>query len=191
MNQQMIRRLSTPITLIVLLGLLTAGLAWGYKTVTAKVTGAPPPPCVTVPLTVLTPGSVTVNVYNAGTLSGLATRVADKLQKGGFLIGKVKNSTDKVVTIVIVGAAAGNPEVQLVAGWFVDPQIQADGRPDHTVDVIVGDGYSESAGMVAEPPTSLEIPSGAVCLPASKTPTPTPDPGASDQPADQPTDQPT
>ena len=47
--------------------------------------------------------------------------------------------------------------------------IKADGRPDHTVDVLIGTEY---AGMNPKAATSIAVPGGAVCLPASSTPTP-------------------
>ena len=180
-----IRLASTPVTLIILLGLLAAGVVWGYKSVTAKIPGTQPAPCVTMPMTELTTASVTVNVYNAGTNVGLAGRIAASLQQGGFVIGKVGNSTDKVLTISIVGANTDDPEVQLVAAWFNNPEIQADNRPDHSVDVIVGSGYDEKTGPAPTPPTSTQIPSGQVCLP-SPTPTPTPEPTPEPAPTDQP-----
>jgi len=204
-TKKVVRMLSTPITLIILLGLLASGVWWGYKTVTARVVGPPPPSCVVMPMTELTTSSVTVNVYNSGDQRGLAGRVADALRTGGFMVGTVDNADNKVLTILIVGAAADNPEVQLVAGWFVDPEIQADDRPDHTVDIYVGNGYNETTSMVPEAPTSLQVPSGEVCLPATATPTdqageepptqgpPAPEEPAAEEPAEEPApeDEPT
>ena len=60
--RNVLKRLSTPVTLAVLLGMLVVGVFWGYKTVTAKVEGPPPDDCVTMPMTELTTASVTVNV---------------------------------------------------------------------------------------------------------------------------------
>lgn len=183
--RKVVRLASTPLSLLILLGLLAGGVYWGYQTVTAKVPGPAPAACVTTPMTELTTASVTVNVYNTGSKRGLAGRVSDTLKQGGFMLGTVDNSTEKVSAIVIVGAAVDNPEVQLVAAWFVDAIVQADQRPDHTVDVLLGDSFDETKGWAATPPTTLEVPSGVVCLPPSETPTPTP------EPTPEPTDQPT
>jgi len=196
-TQRTMRRLSTPITLILLLGLLAAGTWWGYKAVTAKVQ-APLAPCVTVPMTELPTSMVTVNVYNGGQRAGLASTVAESLRTGGFIIGKVGNTDETVLTVVIIGSAEDNPEVQLVAAWFHDPVIQADQRVDHTVDVLVGNSFDdpEGTGMAAEPPSSLEVPSGEVCLPNTSTPTPTPtsegEPGQEPEgePGQEPADEP-
>lgn len=180
-TRQTMRRLSTPITLIILLGLLAAGTWWGYKAVTAKVQ-APPTPCETMSMTELTPASVVVNVYNGGSKEGLAGTISTTLAEAGFRIGKVGNTDEKVQTVIIVGAAVDNPEVLLVAGWFQDPVIQADERIDHSVDVLLGNSFDDPAGtgLVAEPPASIQVVTGTVCLPPSPTPTPV-------DPADLPT----
>jgi hypothetical protein len=185
------RTLSTPITLIVLLGLLAAGAIWGYKAVTAKVPVTPPPPCVTLPMTDLLTSSVTVNVYNGGTTRGLASSVSEALKQGGFLIGKVDNTDERTYGATIVGAAADNPEVQLAAAWFVNPQIRADDRPDHSVDVLLGADFVQATGMIIPGPASVALPSGEVCLPASATPTPVADAAQPTDAAAQPTDTPT
>ena len=175
--RKVIRLASTPVTMLVLLSLLAIGVFWGYKAVTAKVPGPLPPACVTVSMPELTTSAVTVNVYNAGTKAGLAKRISGALSGGGFVVDKVANTEQVVQTILIIGAAEDNPEVQLVAAWFANPVIHADGRPDHSVDVVVGSDFNEQEGMVAEPPASLQLPSGEVCLPApTPTPAPTEDP---------------
>ena len=179
--KKVVRMVSTPITLVILLGLLTAGLWWGYKSVTARVVQTTTP-CVTMSMTELTTSSVTVTVYNSGSLSGLAARVSDVLAGGGFLMRQPGNSDNNVQTVMIMGANADDPEVQLVAAWFVEPVIQADGRASHTVDVYVGNSFDETTGMIPDAPRSLQIPTGEVCLPASGTPTPVP----GDEPVDGP-----
>ncbi|MCL2482469.1 MAG: LytR C-terminal domain-containing protein [Propionibacteriaceae bacterium] len=178
-------KLSTPITLVILLGILAAGVGWGYKSFMATPPGPPPPTCVTMPMTEMTTGAVTVNVYNGGSSTGLAGRIADALRKGGFVVGTVANSSTKILTISIVGNATDSPEVQLVAAWFNDPEIQADGRADHSVDIVVGNGFMLDTGMAASPPSSIDIPAGEACLPATGTPTPTPTDQAT--PGGQPT----
>lgn len=174
-RRKVIRALSTPVTLIVLLAIMATGVVWGYKAITARVV-ITRPACSTMTMTELTTSSVTVNVFNAGSLSGLAGQIAASLSKGGFVIGTVDNTTEKVETTLIVGTSADDPEVQLVAAWFTDPLIRADGRTDHSVDVMVGNSYNEKTGMAAKPPTSLEIPGGVICLPTLPPPTPTPTP---------------
>ena len=169
--KKVVRTVSTPVTLVILLGLLAAGVWWGYKIVSAKVVQTTTP-CVTMSMTELTTSSVTVNVYNSGSMAGLAGRVSTVLVNGGFLMGTVGNASNNVQTVMITGANSDDPEVRLVAAWFVDPAIQADGRANHTVDVYVGNSFDEKTGMVPDAPMSLPISTGQVCLPASATPTP-------------------
>lgn len=179
-GKRAIRLVSTPLALIILLGLLSAGAYWGFKQVTAPIPTPPPTPCDTQTMTDLTPAAVTVRVYNSGSRRGLATSIGQSLRTAGFQVETVGNTTTRALTTLIIGAAADAPEVQFVASWFINPEVQADGRADHTVDIIVGNDYT---GMAPSPPPSLTLPSGEVCLPA--TPTPTPTPGAT--PSDQPT----
>ncbi|MDR2896346.1 MAG: LytR C-terminal domain-containing protein [Propionibacteriaceae bacterium] len=170
------RLISTPLTLLILVGLLVAGAIWGYKAVTAAVPVAPPPSCVPQPMTDLATSAVTVNVLNGGDIRGLANSVSEQLKAGGFMVATVGNTEERVLGTVIVGAVADDPEVQLVAAWFTNPEIRADGRPNHTVDVLLGNEYDTTAGMNPTPPASIQVPSGEVCLPgstASATPTPT------------------
>ena len=170
-GRRVIRLISTPLSLIVLLGLLSAGAVWGFKQVTAPIPVAPPTPCATQTLDELTPASVTVRVYNSGSKRGLASSIGQSLRTAGFQVETVDNTTIRALSTLIIGAAVDNPEVQFVASWFVEPEIQADGRPDHTVDIIVGNDY---AGLAPDPPASMALPSGEVCLPATPTPTPSP-----------------
>jgi hypothetical protein len=179
--RKVLRAISTPLTLLILLGILGYGAWWGYKTVTAEVPPPPATPCVTMGIEDLTPASVTVNVYNGGDLRGLASSIGKALREGGFIVGTVGNTDTRVRATVIVGASRYSPEVTLVASWFVDPEIMEDGRIDHTVDVLVGNEYDQGSGMVENPPTSVPVTSGNVCLPETPTPTPTPEP--SDEPS--------
>jgi len=184
--RKLLRAFSTPVTLLILFALLLAGVYWGYKTVTGKVT-APPTPCVTTAMSELTPDKVTVNVYNGGDKNGLATRVSQVLTKGGFAIGKVGNTDEKVATIIILGADPESPEVKLVASWFAEPGIQADNRSDHSVDVLLGNAYDEVKGLAAHPLTEIPIPGGVVCLPSPPTQASATPSGGTTGPSSKPT----
>ena len=186
-NQRLLRAFSTPITLTILLVLLVAGAFWGYKTVTAKVAGPPPAVCVTQPMAEVVPAAVVVNVYNGGNQRGLAGRTAQFMRDGGFRIGEIGNTDSRVSAVIIVGAAVDNPEVLLVASWFNEPEIRADKRPDRSVDILVGDNFKTETHVSAEPLTSIEIPSGEVCLPAPPTPDGDDEPGDGADPAAEPT----
>lgn len=162
--QRYVRLFGTPITLLVLIGILIFGARWGYKNVVAP---APPPPLV--PCTnqnvgkALKVSQVTVKVYNGGTKAGLASTVAAQLRAVGFNVSKTGNTEVEVNQTQIIGADADNPEVKLVAGFFKGAQVKGDGRVDHSVEVLVGNkvtGFNRSA------PTSIQVDNPTVCLPA-------------------------
>ena len=88
----------------------------------------------------------------------------------GFHTKSAANTSEQVGATTIVGAATDSPEVQLVAGFFVDPQTRGDDRTDGTVDVLLGDSYS---GFNDDAPTSIDVPGGVICIP-----------GATEAPAD-------
>jgi hypothetical protein len=167
---RIVRMIATPVLLLALLGFLTWGAWWGYRNVMAPVPAHLPDPCVTQSVgQTLQASKVTVSVYNGGYVAGQANTVAKALKAKGFIIKHVDNTDQRIKQTVIVGAAATNPEVKLVAGHFKGATVKADNRPDHTVDVMIGTAY---AGMNGKAATSIAVPGGAVCLPTSATPTP-------------------
>ncbi|MDR1214556.1 MAG: LytR C-terminal domain-containing protein [Propionibacteriaceae bacterium] len=174
---QIVRAIRTPITLVILLGLLGCGAWWGYRMIVDGVRPALPDPCVTVDLAELTPASVVVRVYNGGPVRGLANNVAKGLRQAGYMVVNVGNSDEKIDRVVIVGFSADSPEVQLVAARFIDPIVRADQRRDHSVDVLVG---AAPLDPNPEPPGAIVLPSGQACLPRSVVPTPEPTPPPED-----------
>lgn len=166
------RRFATPVTLLVLLGVLAAGLWWGWHRLTAPLKSSSPAPCITQSASVLTASEVTVQVFNGGTAVGRAAQITGQLAGKGFVTQNPSNATGQVPKTTIVGASATDPAVLLVAGFFVDTQIQADGRTNGTVDVLVGDSF---AGFNDTAPTQVGVPGGSVCIAQpSSTPSPTP-----------------
>ena len=163
-----VRRWATPITLLVLLALLGYGLWWGWEQLTRPFSDSTP--CVTQSASVLITTQVTIQVFNGGSASGLAGQVTEQLAYHGFHTKSAANTSEQVGATTIVGAATDSPEVQLVAGFFVDPQTRGDDRTDGTVDVLLGDSYS---GFNDDAPTSIDVPGGVICIP-----------GATEAPAD-------
>ncbi|WP_203567952.1 LytR C-terminal domain-containing protein [Aestuariimicrobium ganziense] len=181
--RKVLRALVTPLTLAVLLAFLGYGAWWGYRNVMRPIPARPPDPCVTQSVgPKLKSSQVTVNVYNGGYKQGLATTVAKALKAKGFMIKHVDNTDERIKTTVIVGADANNPEVKLVAAHFKNATVRADQRPDHTVDVLVGNTYG---GMDAKAAVEIAVPGNSVCLP-SPSPTPTPTPATPATPAATP-----
>jgi hypothetical protein len=167
-------RWRTPITMVILLGILAGGGWWGWKSL---INSSAAPTCVEqkLPNNRLVPKQVVLNVYNGGARAGSASRVADVLKKRGFNIDKVANEPkgDKIDVVSIRGASETAPEMLLVAGQLNQKALMiADGRTDHTVDLVIGAGFG-SVRLKGIP--SVQVAAGTtVCLPVIHTPQPIP-----------------
>ncbi len=166
------RIVRTPITLLVLLGVLLYGAWWGYRNIIQPVPKIPPPPCVeqTVTKGQLQASQIVVKVYNGGDRRGLAGDVTRLLRRKGFKVTLTTNTVEKIQKTVIVGAGAKNPEVLFVKSFFKDAVVRADKRTDGSVDVLVGNKYG---GFNKDAKSTYAVKTKTVCLP-SQTPTPTP-----------------
>lgn len=96
------------------------------------------------------PGTITVNVLNATTRSGLAQKTADELKKRGFKIGEVANATkeyDKKVkgTGVLLGpATALDTSLPVLGAQLAAAERRTDPvRKGTELDLIIGDGFRE------------------------------------------------
>ncbi|MBK8446745.1 MAG: LytR C-terminal domain-containing protein [Micropruina sp.] len=160
--REVVRVVKTPLTLLVLLGLVVFGGWWGLRHATAAIPARAAEPCVMTDVgNKLTPKHVTVRTLNAGLRGGLAKRASTTLRSYGFYILKVNNSDERMAQTVVVGNSKDDPEVKLVAGFFKNAKRQGDGRVDHVVDVLLGDDF---AGYVTDPKKSIAV-DGPVCLP--------------------------
>jgi LytR cell envelope-related transcriptional attenuator len=166
------RIVRTPITLLILLGVLLYGAWWGYRNIIQPVPKIPPPPCVeqTVTKGLLQASQVTVKVYNGGDRRGLAGDVGRSLRRKGFKVALMTNTVEKIQKTVIVGANAKNPEVLFVKSFFKDAVVRADKRQDGSVDVLVGNKYG---GFNKDAKATYAVKAKTICLP-SQTPSPTP-----------------
>jgi hypothetical protein len=166
------RVVRTPVTLLVLFGVLLYGAWWGYKNIIRPVPALPPEPCVeqTVPEGQLRASQVVIKVYNGGDRKGLAADVSRSLRNEGFRVVQTDNTVEKIQKTVIVGADANNPEVLFVKSFFKEATARSDQRVDRTVDVLVGNKYG---GFDKDAKTTYQINAETVCLP-SQTPTATP-----------------
>ncbi|HEY3511985.1 MULTISPECIES: LytR C-terminal domain-containing protein [Kribbella] len=167
-------RWRTPITMVILLGILAGGGWWGWKSL---MSSSADPTCTEQKLTNnrLLPKQVVLNVYNGGARAGSAGRVADVLKKRGFNIDKIANEPkgDKTQVVALRGASATAPEMLLVAGQLNQKaEMIGDGRTDHTVDLVIGAGFG-SVKLKGIP--SVAVKAGTtVCLPVVRTPQPIP-----------------
>jgi len=166
------RVVRTPVTLLILFGVLLYGAWWGYNNIIKPVPSLPPEPCVnqSVPKGQLKSSQVVVRVYNGGDRKGLAADVGRSLRGKGFRVTLTTNTVEKIQKTVIVGADPNNPEVKFVKTFFKESVVRADQRADRTVDVLVGNKYS---GFNKSAKTTYQVETDTVCLP-SQTPSPTP-----------------
>lgn len=160
--------------MVILLGILAGGGWWGWKSL---INSSAEPTCVEQKLANnrLVPKQVVLNVYNGGARAGSAGRVADALKKRGFNVDRIANEPkgDKIDVVSIRGASETAPEMLLVAGQLNQKALMiADGRTDHTVDLVIGAGFG-SVRLKGIP--SVQVAAGTnVCLPVIHTPQPVP-----------------
>jgi hypothetical protein len=154
----------TPVTLLILLGILCYGAYWGYTNVLAPVPPPPPTPCVdqTVKGGQLKSSQVTVSVFNGGDRKGLAGDVGRAMRQRGFKVSKTTNTAEKVQQTVIVGADPKAPEVLFVRTFFKKATVRGDKRADHSVDILVGNKYG---GFNKNAKTTYAVKATTVCLP--------------------------
>jgi len=162
--QRVIRAVKTPVTLLALLSFVVVSGMWGLDALRAPIPPRPPDPCVVQQIgPELTPEYVYVQVYNGSEVNGLAKRLASILRADGFNVLKTANTeTPDHETSEVVGYAEDSPEVVLVRQAFQDIPFRADGRPDRTVDVIIG---AQRPVPLDAPVLSVPLPDGTACLP--------------------------
>ena len=162
--RQIVRAVKTPVTLVVLGTTVYLAAYWGWNSVTAPIPPRPPQPCVVQEIgPELTPEHVYVQVFNGSETNGLAKRLGSLLSADGFKVIKRINAerSDHLVSEV-VGHSEDSPEVVLVSKAFDGIAVRADGRNDHTVDVIIG---AEQPVAVEDPDLTVPLPDGTACLP--------------------------
>ncbi len=167
------RVVRTPITLLILLGVLLYGAWWGYTNIIRKVPETPAPPCVeqTISKGRLKSAQVTIKVFNGGDRVGLAGDVGRALRGKGFKVSLTTNTNEQIQKTVIVGADVKAPEVLFVKTFFKDAVVRADKSKatDHSVDVLVGNRYS---GFNKKAKTTYTVKARTVCLPAQASSSP-------------------
>jgi hypothetical protein len=119
-------------------------------------TTASPSPGADKPAAVPKPGTITVNVLNATTRTGLAKQTADELKKRGFRIGDVGNAPkeyDKKVKgagMLLGPAAALNTSLPVLATQLPTAERRTDAaRRGATLDLVIGDAFKALAPKAA------------------------------------------
>ena len=166
------RVIRTPVTLLILFGVLLYGAWWGYNNIIKPIPALPPEPCVnqSVSKGQLKSSQVVVRVYNGGDRKGLAADVGRSLRGKGFRVTLTTNTVEKIQKTVIVGAYANNPEVKFVKTFFRESVVRPDKRVDRSVDVLVGNKYG---GFNKDANATYQVNTNTICLP-SQTPSATP-----------------
>jgi hypothetical protein len=108
---------------------------------TGKPTGKPTkPPAAALPL----PRTITVNVYNATTRTGLALSTSLELAARGFKTGSVANDPAKKIIAAsaeVRYGPSGAVAAKVVAAQVIGAVMVPDHRKDASVDFVLGDGY--------------------------------------------------
>ncbi|MFH9009200.1 LytR C-terminal domain-containing protein [Streptomyces afghaniensis] len=98
------------------------------------------------------PRTITVNVFNATTRSGLAKKTADELKKRGFKIGDVGNATkqyDKKVKgpgVLLGPASALDTSLPVLGTQLPDAERRTDAaHKGAALDLVIGDAFKELA----------------------------------------------
>ena len=114
------RRITTSVTLVVLVVVLAAMAAYGYKSATAPLPSSPTsaPTCSSAGNQVqrfLARSQVQVSVFNAGGRSGLASSSLDQLEALGFRPGNAGNAPENVRRAEVWTTQEDDSAAQLVA----------------------------------------------------------------------------
>lgn len=170
-RRQMWRRLRGAITLLVLI-IVVIGAAWfGWRNITkpAQTDAAAGPTCApSAPDDAPKAGDITLNVYNSTSRDGLAAQVAKQMRKRGFSVADIANDPLNR-SIEAVAEVRSNLDNQGAASVVIAhvPQAEfvADERATKSVDLVLGDGFTELAGNDdATPITTSTLPP---CQPTS------------------------
>lgn len=163
-SRRVIRAIKTPLTLLALVAFVWFAARWGWDAARAPIPPRPPQPCIVREVgPELKPEHVYVQVYNGSKTNGLAKRLGSILSADGFkVIKRVNADRDDYEASEVVGHAEDSPEVILVRQAFQDIAFRADGRIDHTVDVVIG---NQQPAPVEAPTLGVPLPDGTACLP--------------------------
>jgi hypothetical protein len=179
------------VVLIVVGVLVVVGVVYGIVSLirggsdggSSEASSPSPSPCVTTLVAASEvlpkPAKVTVNVYNATTTSGLASKTATAIEKRGFTVVDVANDpVGKPITGVaqIRYGPKGAEEAQLLLLYVPGAEMVALDRKGRKVDLAVGDGFTAFAPE-AEVTAALAKPSPVASGPGcATTPSASPSP---------------
>jgi hypothetical protein len=163
------RRILHGAVLVVLVGLISAGIIVALAIMNGQVTLPTPErstaaalPCPDATYDYVPPEKINLNVFNATTRPGLARSVADELVARKFVVGAVNNTTSSYRGVaLIVSGAAGQSAAFTVQRNVQGSEYVQDGRTDPGVDVILSNDFLE----VAKPELVDQTPGKLKCQP--------------------------
>jgi hypothetical protein len=158
------RSLGRPLRTVIVLGLLAVAVLvagrWGWAQLTqpfGDVSAAATPTAEASPTctpagkpqqdALPAPSTITVNVYNAGRVQGLAANAAGQLEAQDFIIGAVDNDPlgKQLAGVGEIRSAAGpqaRPKVEQLLRYVPGATWVQDGRTDGTLDFAAGAGFT-------------------------------------------------
>lgn len=189
------------VVLLVVVGVLVVvGIGYGVVSLirgssdssAADAADPTPSPCVTTlvtPAEVLPkPAKVKVNVYNATSTSGLASKTANALEDRGFQVGRVANDPVRKpipgVAQIRFGPKA-EPAAQLLLLYVPGAELVELDRKGRNVDLATGDGFTGIAPQ-AEVDAQLAVPSPVASGPGCPSPAAARSPASSSAPSPTP-----
>jgi hypothetical protein len=144
----------TPITMLILLGILLGAAYYGWKTITAgdddqpdaqdPTSGECSRTAVYKKGTKFRSSGITVNVYNAGAVTGLAGDTLQALAENGFQRGQVDNAPAGVsaTNVTVLTTTRRAPQAELVAEQFKgNVKVRTGDVTRPGVMVVVGDEF--------------------------------------------------
>lgn len=150
-------RWRTTITMLVLIALVVGAGWYGYDQLVSPADPVDDEPTCSAAEGRLRTREVTVNVYNAGDISGLAGKTLATLQRRGFTPGLSENAPARlrVKKAVIYGSRAKSPEVRLVR-LHLSNKVRVVRRPNLAdgVDLVVGSNFG---GFERKAPKVLKV----------------------------------
>ncbi|MFI1382904.1 LytR C-terminal domain-containing protein [Embleya sp. NPDC020886] len=152
------RRRRMPVVIAIVVGLVVLATAgWGVYHFTSDDSGDKAAACASPtastppdapPAALPEPKTITVNVYNATKRAGLAKTVSEALKARGFVIGKVTNdplNQPVAATAEIRHGFPGTTPAKVVAAQVAASTVKEDQRTDGSVDLVIGDGWTDLA----------------------------------------------
>lgn len=118
---------------------------------------------------------IVVNVYNTTDRAGLAGATAAEFEERQFKLGKTGNASPYSGVAVIVFGRQGIAAGYTVAAQVPDSVLRLDARKGTSVDVLIGDGWSDLAAVDdVDLDPGAAIPTPSTCTPLDQLGVPKP-----------------